>query len=155
MPKSNPKHKPVRMKHVKIVKNSFKKINGIPEGPLAGLNGQLMITAAHRYCLGRQSYIVSSCIEWMKQWWPAFDRNTKNCMVRDTVVALMNNEAGSKYDWVGWKTFGDWAWEKLDHEDQIWVRQAVAHHKKPWPLGDRLFDKPAHADDDEGCAGQS
>ena len=110
-----------------------------------------MITAAHRYCLGRQSYIVSSCIEWMKLWWPAFERNTKLCMIRDTVVALMNNEAGSEYDWAGWKAFADWAWEKMDHEEQAWVHQAVAHHKKPWPLGDRLSDKVNHDDDLDGC----
>ena len=78
----------------------------------------------------------------MKLWWPAFERNTKNCMIRDTVVALMNDEAGSKYDWAGWKAFGDWAWEKMPHEDQDWVSQAVAHHKKPWPLGGPICQPP-------------
>ena len=32
----------------------------------ADTNDQLMAMAAHRYCLGRRSYIVGACIEWIQ-----------------------------------------------------------------------------------------
>jgi len=99
-----------------------------------GLNGQLMVMAAHRYCLGRQSYIVGSCIEWLRLWWPKFERNTRNVIVRDTVEALQDNCAGSDFDAREWKSLAEWAWEQMDAESQTWCKQAVAHRNQPWPL---------------------
>ena len=131
MPKSKSKSK-TRKKSIKEM-----------QSPLEGLNGQLMITAAHRYCLGRQSYIVGAGIEWLTQWWPNFERNTRNVMVRDTVVALMDNEAGSQYDWEAWRGFVEWAWNGLDTEGQDWVKQSVAYKNKPWPLDDDPHDPPS------------
>ena len=33
------------------------------------LNDQLMAMAAVRYCLGRSSYIVGACVEWVRENW--------------------------------------------------------------------------------------
>jgi hypothetical protein len=77
--------------------------------PLHGLNGQLMAIAAHRYCLGRQTYIVSCCVEWLKAWWRMVDHDTRNVILRDTAEALARNEAGAPMDAQDWQGFLDWA----------------------------------------------
>jgi len=68
-----------------------------------GTNSQLMVTAAHRYCLGRRSYIVGSCIDWIKIHWDEFTIHTKLILLRDTIEALHRNEAGDECDARGWK----------------------------------------------------
>jgi len=106
-------------------------------GPLQGTNGQLMAMAAHRYCLGRQSYIVGSCIEWLRCWWPQLEIKTRNVIVRDTLEALQDHHAGGDCDERGWRQFFFWAWEQMDEESRAWCRSALAHRNKPWPLDDR------------------
>jgi len=77
--------------------------------PLDGLNGQIMAMAAHRYCLGRQTYVVTSCIEWLKAWWHQIGPETRNVILRDTATALARNDAGSPMDAKDWQGFLDWA----------------------------------------------
>lgn len=98
------------------------------------LNDQLMVMAAHRYCLGRRSYIVGACLEWLRATWEHFGRNTRRVMVRDTIEALMDELAGSPSDAAGWRDFALFGFSRLNEEDQEWVRHAVAWKKKPWPL---------------------
>lgn len=100
---------------------------------ISGINGQLMVMAAHRYCLGRRSYIVSSCIEWLKLWWPEFEKNTRNVIVRDTIMALQDNSAGSKSDFQDWKNFAEWAWNSLDEESKASYEDALLK-RGTWPL---------------------
>lgn len=96
---------------------------------------QLMATAAHRYCLGRQSYIVGSCLDWLVATWDQFTPNTRRHMVRDTIEALMEGRAGSPtVDEPGWRRFAEWAWGRLDDEGRAWVGRDVAWKGKPWPL---------------------
>ena len=102
--------------------------------PLSGTNGQLMVMAAHRYCLGRQSYIVPACITWLRSWWDDFGLGTKRVIVRDTVEALQDGYAGSEYDAGEWKRFAVWAYEQMDEESRAWCKSAVAHREKEWPL---------------------
>jgi hypothetical protein len=104
------------------------------ECPLEGLDGQLMIGVAHRYCLGRQTYIVGSCIDWLKKWWGKCEGKTRVNIVRDTVRALQEGEAGSHLDYTDWKAFAEWAWTTLDDESKRWCKDAVRYADKPWPL---------------------
>jgi hypothetical protein len=98
------------------------------------LNDQLMATAAHRYCLGRQSYIVGACLEWLQDTWEQFSRNTQRVMVRDTIEALMDGQAGGDIDVAGWQNFAAFGLSLLNEEDRKWVRDAVAYKNKPWPI---------------------
>ena len=67
-------------------------------------NTQLMVTAAHRYCLGRQTYIVSSAVEWLWENRKYFKTNTISVLVRDTIEAIRFNRAGDKdIDLPQWK----------------------------------------------------
>jgi len=98
------------------------------------LNDQLMATAAHRYCLGRASYIVPTCLEWIDDTWDQFDRNTQRVMVRDTIEFLMQYKARNDYEEHGWKAFAERGFNSLPEEDQEWVRRNVAWRSEPWPL---------------------
>lgn len=67
----------------------------------------LMVIAAHRYCLGRQSYIVGCCIEWLGTIWDKLSDGDKYTILRDTYEALMDGYAGGKSDAQAWKGFAD------------------------------------------------
>lgn len=109
--------------------------SGRSESPLSGTNGQLMIMAAHRYCLGRQSYIVGSAIEWLWKWRALFERNTIRVIVRDTVEALQDNRAGSEsIDAPGWQRLASDLFREMNDEDRDWIMKTVAHRQQPWPL---------------------
>ena len=62
----------------------------------------LMVTAAHRYCLGRRTYIVSTCVNWLIQNWNLFEKNTRKLIVEDTKEALNKGWAGDSCDIDEW-----------------------------------------------------
>jgi hypothetical protein len=68
-------------------------------------NDQLMVTAAHRYCLGRSSYIVGSCIEWLNDIWYQLSPNSKFVILRDTIEAIVQHRAGHASDERDWRRF--------------------------------------------------
>lgn len=97
-------------------------------------NNMLMVTAAHRYCLGRETYIVGSCIEWLTEIWWIIDKNTQNVIMRDTIAALMDGEAGSPYiDEPAWRKFCEESWVRISQEQRTWIEDALRHKDKPWP----------------------
>lgn len=67
----------------------------------------LMVMAAHRYCLGRRSYIVGCCIEWLGTVWSKLKDGDKYTILRDTYEALMDGYAGGLSDDKAWKEFAD------------------------------------------------
>ncbi len=97
-------------------------------------DSQLMVMAAHRYCLGRGSYIVGACQSWMRTHWNEFDHNTKQVMVRDTIEALQDEMAGPGIDKESWVHWAEWAWNEMDGASQIWVKRDVTNRGKRWPL---------------------
>lgn len=50
--------------------------------------GQLMVICAVRYCLGRRTYIVSDCAEWLVPLWPSLEANTRAVIQRDVEEAF-------------------------------------------------------------------
>ncbi len=67
------------------------------------MNDQLMAMAAFRYCLGRRSYIVSCCQEWLLQHWSQLDENSRHVILRDICEALADGNAGMKMDERSWR----------------------------------------------------
>ena len=108
-----------------------------PISPLSGIDGQLMIAAAVRYCLGRQSYIVPACIDWLVRWWGKVESQTAMGIVRDIVEALQQGTAETE-----WKDFAQWAWDKMPEADRSEIKQAVAWRQKPWPLFEEFGPMP-------------
>jgi hypothetical protein len=99
------------------------------------LNNMLMVTAAHRYCLGRETYIVGACCEWLTAVWSILEPNTQNVILRDTIAAIMDGEAGSKaIDEPAWRRFCERAWDEITIAQRDWVERALSHKGKPWPL---------------------
>ena len=44
---------------------------------------QIMVLAAVRYCMGRRTYIVGDCAEWLIAQWPNFNEHTRAIIQRD------------------------------------------------------------------------
>ena len=44
----------------------------------------LMATAAHRYCMGRMTYIVGYCADWLVSEWENLPENVRVIIQRDT-----------------------------------------------------------------------
>lgn len=63
----------------------------------------LMVLAAFRYCLGRQSYIVGSCVSWLIEYWEEIDPNTKKIILEETIDCLNKGLAGDNCDVEQWK----------------------------------------------------
>lgn len=65
----------------------------------------LMVIAATRYCIGRMTYIVGDCADWLIGIWPALDEKTRNIIRRDLEEAFYRDdedrEAGRDYKALG------------------------------------------------------
>ena len=65
----------------------------------------LMVISATRYCLGRMTYIVSDCVEWLVKTWPLLSESTRNIIKRDIEEAFTRDdedrEAGREYKALG------------------------------------------------------
>lgn len=55
---------------------------------LYGRHG-LMILAAVQYCIGRRSYIVSDCADWIIRNWASWPDNVRNIIKRDVEEAFV------------------------------------------------------------------
>ena len=62
---------------------------------------QLMAVAAVRYCLGRSTYIVKACADWIIFMWPEFTQSTQTLIQKDIDEAFKRDdrarEEGSEY----------------------------------------------------------
>jgi len=56
-----------------------------------GMN-DLMATAAFRYCLGRRTYIVGECAEWLIEHWDTLNEAAKSTIKRDLEEAFINDD---------------------------------------------------------------
>lgn len=72
--------------------------------PMIWGHHDLMVTAAHRYCLGRRTYIVSQCVEWLMHNWEKFEDTTKKLIIEETQEALERNNAGDACDIDQWQS---------------------------------------------------
>lgn len=53
---------------------------------------ELMAVAAVRYCIGRMSYIVGECVDWLYEVWPLLDPKTKAIIRRDIEEAFVRDD---------------------------------------------------------------
>ena len=66
---------------------------------------QLMVLCALRYCLGRSSYIVADCIEFLKAHFDAFDSDIQDLVKKEVEEFLEENTHVSVLDRNEWKAF--------------------------------------------------
>lgn len=61
---------------------------------------------AFRYCLGRQTYVVPMCVEWLIDAWPLLDEHAKTIIARDLKEEIQRDDAfrsaGDSYKPLGW-----------------------------------------------------
>jgi len=60
---------------------------------------------AFRYCLGRASYAVGDCIDWLRSVWNRLQPNTRTVILRDIQEAVDRNEVGIKPYRMAWLRF--------------------------------------------------
>lgn len=67
----------------------------------------LMIIAAFRYCLGRQTYIVRDCTDWVARYWNEMPKQARTIIARDLDEAFADDDRdranGSAYKRLGWE----------------------------------------------------
>jgi len=80
----------------------------------------LMITAAVRYCLGRRTYIVSDCADWIVANWNDWPDNVKAIIRRDIEEAFIRND-----EWGAGGLLGD------DCDKRKWEKVRELWEKKP------------------------
>jgi len=51
-----------------------------------------MIHQSVRYCLGRRSYAVSECTEWLIENWPEIPENTRSIIMKDIEMQIDMDE---------------------------------------------------------------
>lgn len=79
-------------------------------------SSDLMVLAAFRYCVGRRSYIVHDCINWLIAYWPEFEDFIKN-IIRNELEELFDEDDKFRSSNSGHPVLGDncdrVAWERL------------------------------------------
>ena len=79
------------------------------------LDDQLMVTAMHRYCLGRKTYMADSCIKWLKTYWSDIDNTTKFVVMKDT-AKFVRDITDEYYTEGSWREFLQWTLGNTDQE---------------------------------------
>lgn len=57
----------------------------------------IMAIAAFRYCLGRRTYIVRDCVDWLVLVWNDIDERDRSIIQRDLEEAFEEHEGRSLY----------------------------------------------------------
>jgi hypothetical protein len=87
---------------------------------------ELMVIAAFRYCLGRRTYIVETCADWVVKMWPVFSEKSRAIIKRDLEQAFCDDDR-HRAEGDTYKTLGDdcdrRAWEKVR---ALWTQERKA-----------------------------
>ena len=54
--------------------------------------GQFAVVAAFRYCLGRQTYIVQECADWLLLHWPVIEQPVRDLIKRELERAFEQDD---------------------------------------------------------------
>lgn len=53
---------------------------------------ETMVISAFRYCVGRQTYVVQACADWLIDIWPMLGANTKAVIQRDLEMEFESDD---------------------------------------------------------------
>ena len=102
---------------------------------LENTNDHLMVMAAARYCIGRKSYIVSSCIEFLTQVWDKeLDKRDRAVILRDIIEYLQDYGEADDYDAKVWRFFAQSKFDVLTEEEKTAFKNYNSYRNKPFPL---------------------
>jgi hypothetical protein len=77
--------------------------------------GDLMAIAAVRYCLGRMSYIVGDCVEWLEEQWPNLSSNAR-AVIKSDIEAMFQRDDDARQRGEEYKPLG------MDCDREGWER---------------------------------
>lgn len=66
-------------------------------------NHYIIMFSSFRYCLGRQTYVVSTMVSTLKHNWEKLHPTQKEMFKKEINEAIADNRAGSKYDVEEWE----------------------------------------------------
>jgi len=66
-----------------------------------------LVLCAFRYCLGRRTYIVSTCVDFLFDYWAQLDKNTQKLIAEEMRDALEKGQAGDPCDVECWQRLLD------------------------------------------------
>jgi hypothetical protein len=77
-----------------------------------------MATAAFRYCLGRQTYIVGECEKWLIENWQTFPEGVRVCIQRELEEEIKRDDDARA------RARGEEAFRPLGHDcdRESWMR---------------------------------
>lgn len=75
-----------------------------------------MVLAAFRYCVGRRTYIVRECVEWLFVNWPEFSDSIKE-LIKKELEELFDQDDLYRNGGGDYRALGDdcdrWEWERV------------------------------------------
>lgn len=86
--------------------------------------GHLMVVAAVRYCLGRRTYIVADCADWIIPLWPSLPKQVQSVIERDVEVQFARDDIARVDGWEH-KPLG------MDMDRREWERVRELWKKEP------------------------
>lgn len=90
------------------------------------MTDQLMVMAAFRYCLGRMTYIVGVCNEWLRDIWPNLSEATQTVIFRDFIESYLDDRLGSAYDAKSWVDTFTLVWGQLDRDTKKTIKDLIS-----------------------------
>lgn len=86
----------------------------------------LMVIAAFRYCLGRMTYVVGECADWIIEQWPNFSERSKIIIRRELEEAFQRDDQERERNAGSYRTLGH------DCDRQQWERvRSFINAEKP------------------------
>ena len=89
--------------------------------------GQFVVVAVFRYCLGRQTYVVQECVDWLLLHWPSIDQPVRNLIRSELDRAFEQDDAArASHDASGYKPLGwDCDREQWQRVRSMWANAEV------------------------------
>ncbi len=88
--------------------------------------GDLMAIAAIRYCLGRQTYIVGDCADWLIAAWPHISESARKTIQRDVEKEFTRDDEARERN-AAHKPLG------ADCDRADWERVRALWKEQTWP----------------------
>ena len=92
--------------------------------PSPGGRGDLMAVAAARYCIGRATYIVGDCADWLAEQWSNIGPNARAAIQNDIEEAFKRDDEdradGREHKALGWDCDRQ-QWERVR---KLWTNKA-------------------------------
>ena len=100
--------------------------------PQACWPGQFAVVATFRYCLGRQTYIVQECADWLLLCWPVIEQPVRDLIRRELDRAFELDDVARAGDTQGYKPLGwDCDRQQWERVRSLWTNASLSGGRRP------------------------